>query len=129
MTRGNMQGEENEVFTTWTSDLEEKDICVMCLVGELDVSTAPILLNDIRGVIALRKHLILDVHLLSYIDSTGLSTLLSAQTAKQELGGSVCLVGCHGLVTKILAITRIEQRIKCFADVDTAVAELNKGCW
>lgn len=121
--------ENEDIFTTWTSELAEHDMTVVCLCGELDASTAPSFLSDVQGVVSKPRDVVADVHLLSYIDSTGVAAVLSIRNALQRAGKRLCLVGCHGLLTKILHITRIDTELRCFEDVDDAIAKRQAGEW
>lgn len=117
---------DEDVFTTWTKDLDNSSLCVyMC--GELDASGVPSFLTDTHGITTSGKDVIVDTHLLSYIDSTGLSALLSIKQALERKGKAMCLVGCHGLLSKILDITRLHDRVKCYETVDDALEDGVKG--
>lgn len=120
-----MRAPENEdVFTTWSTDLDQANATLVCLCGELDASTAPSFLSDLQKVAGRGQHIILDVHLLSYIDSTGVAAVMSTKNAVQMSGRKMRLVGCHGLLTKILHITHFDSELQCFDDVESAVADL-----
>lgn len=124
-----MPTSEEEIFTTWTSDLEGHNISVVCLCGELDASTVPVFVSEMQEILPRRRDIIMDVHLLSYVDSTGVGTLLSTKNALRDNGNKICLVGCHGLLTKIIQMIRVEEELKCFEDVDSAVAEMEANSW
>lgn len=124
-----MPTSEEDVFTTWTSQIDNDSVSVICLCGELDASTVPTLLADVKSVISQRKDVIMDVHLLSYVDSTGVAALLSTRSALIGGGNKMCLVGCHGLLTKVIQLIRVENELRCFEDVDTAVAQFRAGVW
>lgn len=118
--------ENDEIFTTWSDDLVESDITVVYLCGELDASTAPGFLTDIHRIVNRKRNVVMDAHLLSYIDSTGVAAILSTKNALDNEGKRLCLAGCHGLMSKILRLTRIDTHIHCYEDLDTAVAELKE---
>lgn len=120
---------DEEVFTTWVKDVEGTDVSVLYLCGELDASNVPAFLNDMHGIMNSRKHLIVDTHLLSYIDSTGLGALFSVKQALAAKGYSTCLVGVHGLLGKILDISRLSRDIRSYETEDEAAAELTKSGW
>ncbi|MCE5197701.1 MAG: STAS domain-containing protein [Armatimonadota bacterium] len=113
-----------EIFTTWASDLDEHELSTVCLCGELDASSAPAFISDMKKIISRRRNVIMDVHLLDYIDSTGVAAIISTKNAIEATGHKLGLVGCHGLLTKILHITRIEDELRCFEDIDQAIAGL-----
>lgn len=124
-----MPANEEEIFTTWISDQSDDNVSVMVLCGELDASTAPDFIASMRPVLDRDKDVVMDVHLLSYIDSTGVAAVLSAKNAQDQKGRKMCLVGCHGLMTKILHTMQIDRQIECYEDLDVAVAKMKSdGC-
>ena len=116
-----------DVFSTWVSDLGERDVCVVYMCGELDASSAPRFLSDIKHVVVGRRNVIMDVHLLEYADSTGVSAILSTKNAIERAGYAMCLVGCHGLLTRILETIQVYDRFTRFDDVDSAIRQT--ACW
>ena len=117
-----------DVFSTWVSDLGEPSVCVVYMCGELDASSAPGFLSDIQHVVARRRNVIMDVHLLEYADSTGVTAILSTRNALERNGHAMCLVGCHGLLTRILETIRAYDRFTRFDDVDSAIREIEHWC-
>ena len=115
---------DDEIFTTWTGELADGRICVLCLCGELDALTTPAMLTQVHDVIGKSVDVVVDVHLLSYVDSTGLAAILSLKNALQGIGRRMCLAGCHGLVQRILEVTNIHREFKCFEDVDAAAIHM-----
>lgn len=113
--------EYEEVFATWTDDLPGSDTTVVCVCGELDVSVTGEFMGELQQLVARKRNVILDVHLLSYADSTAVAALVSVQNALQEAGKDLKLVGCHGVLHKILRLTRADSQIKCFDDLDSAL--------
>ncbi|MCE5313982.1 MAG: STAS domain-containing protein [Armatimonadota bacterium] len=116
---------DEEVFTTWVSDLDECELSVVCLCGELDASSVPVFISDVGQLLDRRRNVIMDVHLLEYVDSTGVAAMLSTKSALEALGRRLLLVGCHGLLTKILKITRIENELICYEEITDAIASMN----
>ena len=115
---------DEDVFTTWTKEINDTVICVY-LCGELDASGVPAFLSETHGITSSCKHVIMDTHLLSYIDSTGLGALFSIKQVLEKKGRQMCLVGCHGLLSKILDITRLDSKIACYNDLDDALAGMS----
>ncbi len=112
----------NEItFTTCTSDLEDTNSLLFCLCGELDASSVPVFLADAQKVIEQSRPVVMDVHLLEYVDSTGIAAMLSAKNALESAGNPMFLVGCHGLLTRILQITHIETELVCYEDTEAAI--------
>lgn len=117
-----------EVFSTWVTEVGGGDACVVYMCGELDASSAPSFLTDIKDVIAGRHNVIMDVHLLQYADSTGVSAILSTRNALARDGLNMCLVGCHGLFARILHTIRADSQFRLFDDVDSAIDEMKSWC-
>jgi len=116
--------ENEEIFTTWTSDVQGTNASIVYLCGELDASSAPSFLADVQEVISRHRDIVMDVHLLSYVDSTGVAAILSIRNALREFGKNLYLAGCHGLLTKILNTIHASDDLICFDDADQAIAAL-----
>lgn len=116
--------DNNEVFTSFIKDLEDSDISVLCLCGELDASSVPAFLADAQEVVERCKHVIMDVHLLDYVDSTGVAAMVSTRHALDAAGLEVYVAGCHGLLSKVLHITQAETELQCVDDVEEAVEQI-----
>ena len=123
-----MVSAEEEVFTTWTKELDDS-VYVVYLCGELDASSVPTFLHDTHAIFVGNRSVIMDTHLLSYIDSTGLGALLSIKQALERTGKGMCIVGSHGLLAKILQVTRADQEFRCYDNVDEALGELHASGW
>lgn len=119
---------DDDVFTTWSKDLSATAVCIY-LCGELDASGVPAFVSEMRGVTAGTKNVVMDAHLLSYIDSTGIGALFSVKQALERKGQAMCLVGCHGLLSKILDMTRLGMKVKCYETVDDALAAFESTGW
>jgi anti-sigma B factor antagonist len=119
----------DEVFTTWTKELDDGQVSIIYLCGELDASSVPTLLSELHDVVNGKRNIMIDTHLLSYIDSTGLGALFSIKQALQGTGRGLCLVGAHGLLPKILQITRADSEFHCYENADEAMAEAVSPGW
>lgn len=119
----------DEIFTTWTKALDDTPVSIVYLCGELDASSVPVFLTDAHGLIDSGKDLIMDTHLLAYIDSTGLSALFSIKQALQTSGRGMCIVGAHGLLTKIMQITRADSEFHCYETLEEAMAGKESSGW
>ena len=120
---------DEDVFTTWTKDLNGAAVAVVYLCGELDASSVPAFLTDMHGITDSGKSIMMDTHLLSYIDSTGVGALFSIKQALRAKGHGLCIVGAHGLLSKILDVTRLNREVNCYESADEAMAEINSPGW
>lgn len=99
---------------------------VMYLVGECDISTVPALTKELCKAIDEGKHVVLDVHLLMYIDSTGISAIISARESLTQSGRELRIVGAHGIFQKIAHMTRIDEIIPLHDNVDDALSAIDR---
>ncbi len=113
--------DSEEIFTTWMSELDEGNVAVVYMCGELDASTAPSFLSEVQSLAGAGRSVIMDVHLLSYIDSTGVGALLAIKKALERAGKRMALAGCHGLLARILEITHTQAEFPCCSDLDAAL--------
>ncbi|MCK2215780.1 STAS domain-containing protein [Actinomadura sp. ATCC 31491] len=87
--------------------VEERDgYAVIRLTGELDLLTRPRLVAACdalleRGI----ARIVVDAAGLRFCDCAGLSALLGRQREAWRRGGSLLVIGAHGVLARLLAIT------------------------
>lgn len=87
------------------------------LRGELDISTATALEDDLRRVEASKPALIvLDLKQLEFMDSTGLRLLISADTRARDDGRRLAIVKGNEMVQRVLRLTRLDERLDIIED-------------
>lgn len=120
MPTGNMSFE--------TSSSEVQGIPVVHVVGEVDVYTAPGMKAAINEVVAGgAKNVILDLHEVEYMDSSGFGVLLGITKRLRPQGGGISLVGCSRAIRRLLTITRLESIFAMYDTVDEAVAAVKQS--
>jgi anti-sigma B factor antagonist len=83
-------------------------IPVLDVVGEIDIYTTPQFKEAVGKVIEEGKPgIIINMAQVSYMDSSGFGTLLSATKKLRPLSGSLHLVGCNDAISRMLQITRL----------------------
>jgi anti-sigma B factor antagonist len=103
------------------------DSVVLYLMGECDIGTVPMLTQELRHALAENKHVVLEVHLLTYIDSTGISAIVSAQESLAQSKRQLRIVGAHGLFDRIMRVTKLDGQIPVDSSVDEALALIAHG--
>jgi anti-sigma B factor antagonist len=89
---------------------DDGDTVTIVLGGELDLATAPELWAAIDHALARgRKHLVLDLVDLGFVDSTGLGVFVRAGKELRASGGRLTLRHPGERVAKLLAITGLEE--------------------
>ena len=96
-------------------------ISVLGVTGEIDVHTAKEFKEAVDALIgAGQKHVVLDMRQVTYMDSSGFGTLLSATKRVRPRGGSVNLAGCTSAINRIMHITRLDSIFGVFDSVEEA---------
>ncbi|MFG3169068.1 STAS domain-containing protein [Streptomyces sp. NPDC048200] len=103
-------------------------IALVTVAGELDVETAPELRNRLADQIrAGRRHLLLDLSEVPFMDSSGINALLKAHDEAGRAGGSVCLVSPAPMVRRVLDLTGVSLTIASMDGVEAALAHVGEG--
>ena len=89
----------------------------VALTGELDISTAQRLEDDLRRVEADRPELIvLDLQQLSFMDSTGLRLLITADMRARQEERRLVIVQGNEMVQRVMRLTRLDERLDIVED-------------
>jgi anti-sigma B factor antagonist len=95
---------------------------VLDVGGELDLSTAPSLRQELEALIeGGAKDLVVNLEGLGFMDSSGLGVLVGAHKRLEGSGGRVALVCREGPTLKVLAITGLDRVFPIHPSVDAAL--------
>jgi anti-sigma B factor antagonist len=105
-------------------ELSERDgIPVLTVYGEVDVSTAPRLRQELIEVASSgSRRAVVDLEPVEFLDSTGLGVLVSGLKRFRTLEGDLLLVCTQRRVLKVFEITGLTAVFSMHATVDEAVA-------
>ena len=81
------------------------------LEGELDLATADLVEEALRGVEEQATSVVIDLRELEFIDSTGLSVMLEAAGRSQQNSHSLHIRRGSGQVEKVFALTGLHERL------------------
>ena len=96
---------------------------VLDLAGEVDVYTAPQLRSAIMGEVERgTKHLLINLHRVGYMDSTGLGILIGGVKRLRESGGALLLIGPTPRIARIFEITGLNTIFNVYASEQEALA-------
>jgi anti-sigma B factor antagonist len=98
---------------------EDRDGLVhMALVGELDLSSVAKVDEALRRVeAAAPPTLVVDLSKLTFLDSTGLRCIVTADERARDEGRRMVIVRGPDAVQRVFAITRLEERLEMVDDV------------
>jgi anti-sigma B factor antagonist len=80
---------------------------ILSLAGELDISGAASLREELMAAVDSEAAVVCDLEHLTYLDSTGVSLLISTQKSLRSKGRDLVLIGPSQRVMKILEITGV----------------------
>jgi anti-sigma B factor antagonist len=97
---------------------EDRDGLVhVSLVGELDLSTVAKVQDELRRVEdAAPPTVVLDLSKLTFLDSTGLRCIVTADERARDAGRRVVIVRGPDPVQRVFSITRLEERLEMVDD-------------
>lgn len=97
------------------------DHTVLDVVGEIDLATAPMFESAILAA-DLGRSVLIDLSGVSFIDSTGLRVLITAHERAQDEGGKLSIVAADGPVTKLFAITGVDDWLNVYSTRTSATS-------
>ena len=103
--------------------LADRELAVVTPAGELDVHTGPLLHVQLANQLAHgRKHLILDLAGVPFMDSSGLNIVIRAIKETHAVGGSLKAAALTPAVQRVFDLTGITLSHPTYPDVPAAVA-------
>jgi anti-anti-sigma factor len=89
----------------------------VALVGELDLSTVAKVQEELRRIEASSPAtVVVDLSKLTFLDSTGLRCIVTADERAREEGRRMVIVRGPDPVQRVFAITRLEERLEMVDD-------------
>jgi anti-sigma B factor antagonist len=101
---------------------------IAALIGDLDVASAPVLREQLLGV--LRAHasqIVVDLSKVSYCDASGLAVLVGTARRAGLLGGVLRLVAPAPAVAAAMHLTGLDRQLDIFPTVAAAITNSQAG--
>ncbi|MEV5893875.1 STAS domain-containing protein [Nonomuraea fuscirosea] len=95
---------------------------VISVIGELDATNAEDLESFVGGSGRPGEPLLLDLDGLTFMDSSGLHTLLRVHAGVRERGGCLHLAAVRDVPARVLRITGVEEVLNVHSGVEEAAA-------
>jgi anti-sigma B factor antagonist len=101
---------------------ERSGLSVLKVRGEIDVASAPDFGSSLSDFIGSGPELVIvDMSEATFIDSTGLGVLISAEKQIRHAGKDLRLVVTHPQITKLLELTGLDQVFTVLSSTNDAV--------
>jgi anti-sigma B factor antagonist len=98
-------------------------IGILALEGDIDLHRSPEVKETLEPLIAEKiPRILLDFSKVSYIDSSGLATMIETLQRVQNYGGKFAMFGLRDSVRTVFEIARLDQIFPLFPDEAAAVA-------
>jgi anti-sigma B factor antagonist len=104
---------------------EREGLPILAVEGEVDLSSSPELRSSILGEVAPdHASLLLDLGGVTYMDSSGLATLVEALQLARKHGGELVLFGLTKQVRSIFELAQLHRVFRIADGEDEAVKEI-----
>ena len=103
----------------------EQDYVIVTAAGEIDISTVARLRECLFDLAASGRPLIADLDQVSFIDSTGLATLVGTAKRAASCGGSLNAVCNRPKIRQLFRLTGLDCRIPLAGNLDEVLAVLS----
>jgi anti-sigma B factor antagonist len=103
--------------------ITEQDGCiVIALDGEIDLETAPAVRKALLDHLKKGKNLLIDLAQVSYIDSSGIASLVEGLQMARKQGHDLALVAVSQRAHRVLELARLDKVFTLHADIASALA-------
>lgn len=109
------------------SHQKKQGLDIVNIAGRFVMADAPEAREKLKAIIeAGERQLVVDLSGVTFIDTSGLSVLISAYKQIRAGNGRMVLCGIPGNVRTLLELTRLNEIFELFASTDAAFAVLGK---
>lgn len=100
----------------------DEKTCIISAVGRLNAASAAILKDEMKAQVASgHSFLVIDLKETAFVDSSGLSALVSGLKLTREQGGTLSLSGLNEQTSTVLKLTLLDRIFQIYPDVDHAL--------
>ena len=98
---------------------------VVGLAGEIDLDRAPEARRLLLDCVKRRQDVLVDLSRVTYIDSSGIASLVEALQWAKSRGTDLCLVAVSPQALRVFELARLDKVFAIHPDIDTALAAAN----
>jgi anti-sigma B factor antagonist len=105
--------------------IEVKDMngaMVVALTGDVDLQTSPAVRQKLLECLEKHTRVIADLGAVSYIDSSGVASLVEAFQMSRKKGASFALAAVSPAAMRVLSLARLDKVFSIHPDVTAAIA-------
>lgn len=98
-----------------------EDRTIIALHGEIDLESSPEARELLLGSVAGEKCLLVDLSAVTYIDSSGVASLVEALKAARENGTRFALAAASEPARRVLELARLDKVFTMYDTIDDAL--------
>ncbi|MDH5563633.1 MAG: STAS domain-containing protein [Nitrospirota bacterium] len=100
---------------------EEQGYHIVTLTGEIDLETSPQARQILLETVPQSTKLLIEMASVTYIDSSGIATLVEAFQRAKKNGGQVAFICLNPAVVRVLTLARLDKVFTIHADIESAI--------
>jgi anti-sigma B factor antagonist len=105
-----------------SKEIITNDLAVMTISGRMNAATTPEIKQQMKSLLETgHKKLVLDLKDTTFIDSSGLSVIVTGLKQTREAGGFLRLAGLQLEVQSIFKLTMLDRVFEMYPDVESAM--------
>lgn len=105
-----------------TVDVKIMDgVAVVALSDDIDLQTSPKVRKELLRCLNQRQDVLVDMGAVSYIDSSGVASLVEGFQTARKNGTRFALVGVSGAAMRVLQLARLDKVFTIHAGLDEAL--------
>ena len=117
-----------ETMRIETSLRHRDDVPILDVTGEIDIYTTPQFKEAVSAAIDENKPaIVINMANVTYMDSSGFGTLLSATKRLRPVDGALYLANCNDSIQRMLQITRLNTIFGVYGSEDDALSAAKSG--
>ena len=101
---------------------EQSGRTVVALSGEIDMEEAPKVRRALLDVMKQKRDILVDLSAVTYIDSSGIASLIEGLQAARKQKNDLALVSVSQRARRVLELARLDKVFTIHADLATALA-------
>jgi len=102
---------------------QRKGVMIVAPRGRLDMASAPEFRESVKQLVeAGSSHLVVDLYEVSFVDSSGLGSIVGGLKAARNAGGDLRIARANQQVLLVLDLTSLNRVLEPYATVEEAAA-------
>lgn len=101
------------------------DTTIVALSGDIDLESSPKVRSVLLESVGARRGVLVEMSAVSYIDSSGVASLVEAYQSARRAKTPFALVAVSETAMRVLELARLDQVFAIHANVDEALADGN----